>query len=66
MFTGYVKYISLVVLTLQNAVLGLSMRYALKREGAKFSPPAGKKPLFLIFTPPLPMGGINSAKEIRE
>lgn len=29
---GYIKYVSLVVLTLQNATLGLSMRYARTRE----------------------------------
>lgn len=39
---GYVKYASLVVLTIQNAALGLSMRYALTRDGTKFSPPAGE------------------------
>lgn len=37
----YVKYASLLILTLQNAALGLSMRYAFTREGEKFSPPAG-------------------------
>lgn len=32
------KYVSLVTLTLQNAVLGLSMRYSLTREGDLFTP----------------------------
>ncbi|XP_013185643.2 UDP-N-acetylglucosamine transporter [Amyelois transitella] len=32
---GYIKYVSLVTLTLQNATLGLSMRYARTREGVE-------------------------------
>ncbi|KAI5641995.1 nucleotide-sugar transporter domain-containing protein [Phthorimaea operculella] len=36
----YIKYVSLVILTVQNAALGLSMRYALTRNVEKFSPPA--------------------------
>lgn len=32
----YLKYISLITLTLQNAILGLSMRYARTREGDMF------------------------------
>lgn len=34
---GYIKYVSLVILTLQNAVLGLSMRYARTRDVEMFS-----------------------------
>ncbi|XP_072941476.1 UDP-N-acetylglucosamine transporter [Epargyreus clarus] len=34
---GYIKYVSLVVLTLQNATLGLSMRYARTRDVVMFS-----------------------------
>ncbi|XP_063823450.1 UDP-N-acetylglucosamine transporter [Ostrinia nubilalis] len=34
---GYIKYVSLVVLTVQNAALGLSMRYARTREVVMFS-----------------------------
>lgn len=36
------KYVSLVTLTLQNAVLGLSMRYARTREGDMFLSSTGK------------------------
>ncbi|XP_053599655.1 UDP-N-acetylglucosamine transporter isoform X2 [Plodia interpunctella] len=32
---GYIKYVSLVTLTLQNATLGLSMRYARTRQGVE-------------------------------
>uniref|UniRef100_A0A1E1WMD4 UDP-N-acetylglucosamine transporter n=2 Tax=Pectinophora gossypiella TaxID=13191 RepID=A0A1E1WMD4_PECGO len=39
-YAGYIKYASLVILTVQNAALGLSMRYALTRDVEKFSPPA--------------------------
>ncbi|XP_047023152.1 UDP-N-acetylglucosamine transporter [Helicoverpa zea] len=34
---GYIKYVSLVILTLQNAALGLSMRYARTRDVEMFS-----------------------------
>ncbi|KPI91261.1 PREDICTED: UDP-N-acetylglucosamine transporter [Papilio xuthus] len=34
---GYLKYVSLVVLTIQNAALGLSMRYARTRDVVMFS-----------------------------
>ncbi|CAG9791935.1 unnamed protein product [Diatraea saccharalis] len=34
---GYIKYVSLVILTLQNATLGLSMRYARTRKVEMFS-----------------------------
>lgn len=37
---GYIKYVSLVVLTVQNAALGLSMRYARTRDMEMFSSPA--------------------------
>ncbi|CAH2063343.1 unnamed protein product, partial [Iphiclides podalirius] len=37
---GYIKYVSLVILTIQNAALGLSMRYARTREVVMFSPAA--------------------------
>ncbi|KAL4703376.1 hypothetical protein ACJJTC_011165 [Scirpophaga incertulas] len=44
---GYIKYVSLVILTLQNAALGLSMRYARTRNVVMFSSAAvvlnGKK-----------------------
>lgn len=41
-FPGYIKYVSLVVLTVQNAALGLSMRYARTRKDVEmFSPAAG-------------------------
>lgn len=43
LFTGYIKYVSLVVLTVQNAALGLSMRYARTRENVEmFSSAAGE------------------------
>lgn len=42
-FSGYIKYVSLVVLTVQNAALGLSMRYARTRKvDEMFSSPAGE------------------------
>lgn len=34
--TNSLKYISLITLTLQNALLGLSMRYARTRDGDMF------------------------------
>lgn len=34
---GYIKYVSLAILTIQNAALGLSMRYARTREVEMFS-----------------------------
>ncbi|KAF9801848.1 hypothetical protein SFRURICE_009701 [Spodoptera frugiperda] len=34
---GYIKYVSLVILTVQNAALGLSMRYARTRDVEMFS-----------------------------
>ncbi|XP_045492648.1 UDP-N-acetylglucosamine transporter isoform X1 [Colias croceus] len=34
---GYIKYVSLVILTIQNAALGLSMRYARTRDVVMFS-----------------------------
>lgn len=37
---GYIKYVSLVVLTVQNAALGLSMRYARTRTGVDMFSPA--------------------------
>ncbi|XP_068628043.1 UDP-N-acetylglucosamine transporter isoform X2 [Battus philenor] len=37
---GYLKYVSLVILTIQNAALGLSMRYARTRNVVMFSAPA--------------------------
>lgn len=37
------KYISLVTLTVQNAALGLSMRYARTRPGDMFLSSTGKK-----------------------
>ncbi|KAJ0179297.1 hypothetical protein K1T71_005009 [Dendrolimus kikuchii] len=37
---GYIKYVSLVILTVQNAALGLSMRYARTRNVEMFSSPA--------------------------
>lgn len=42
LFTGYIKYVSLVILTVQNAALGLSMRYARTRDVEMFSSAAGK------------------------
>lgn len=36
------KYVSLVTLTLQNAILGLSMRYARTRDGDMFLSSTGK------------------------
>lgn len=42
-FSGYIKYVSLAILTIQNAALGLSMRYARTREVKEmFSSTAGK------------------------
>ena len=41
-FAGYIKYVSLAILTIQNAALGLSMRYARTREVEMFSSTAGK------------------------
>ncbi|CAG4964827.1 unnamed protein product [Parnassius apollo] len=38
--SGYLKYVSLVILTIQNAALGLSMRYARTRNVVMFSSPA--------------------------
>lgn len=42
---GYIKYVSLVILTLQNAALGLSMRYARTRDVEMFSSAAGENVL---------------------
>lgn len=39
---GYIKYVSLVVLAVQNAALGLSMRYARTRDVEMFSSAAGQ------------------------
>lgn len=36
------KYVSLVILTVQNALLGLSMRYARTREGDMFLSSTGE------------------------
>lgn len=40
--TGNIKYVSLIILTVQNAALGLSMRYARTRDVEMFSSSAGK------------------------
>ncbi|XP_069355307.1 UDP-N-acetylglucosamine transporter isoform X1 [Maniola hyperantus] len=37
---GYIKYVSLAILTIQNAALGLSMRYARTRDVTMFAPTA--------------------------
>lgn len=39
---NHLKYISLITLTLQNAILGLSMRYARTRPGDIFLSSTGK------------------------
>lgn len=39
---GYIKYVSLAILTIQNAALGLSMRYARIRDVEMFYSTAGK------------------------
>lgn len=39
---SFLKYVSLITLTLQNAILGLSMRYARTREGDMFLSSTGK------------------------
>jgi len=36
------KYVSLITLTLQNAMVGLSMRYSRTRAGDMFLPSTGK------------------------
>lgn len=41
--TQFLKYVSLVTLTLQNAVLGLSMRYARTRSGDMFLSSTGRE-----------------------
>lgn len=43
------KYISLVTLTLQNALLGLSMRYSRTREGDMFLSSTGKCQIIFRF-----------------
>lgn len=43
-FSGYIKYVSLVVLTVQNAALGLSMRYARTRKDVEMFSPASGEP----------------------
>lgn len=48
--TNTLKYISLITLTVQNALLGLSMRYARTREGDMFVSSTGmhKKFMFIM------------------
>lgn len=46
--SDYIKYVSLVILTVQNAVLGLSMRYARTRDVAMFSSAAGKHKVLVL------------------
>lgn len=46
--SGYIKYVSLVILAIQNAALGLSMRYARTRDVEMFSSAAGKNLISLL------------------
>lgn len=39
--SGYIKYVSLAILTIQNSALGLSMRYSRTRNVVLFSSAAG-------------------------
>lgn len=41
-FSDNIKYVSLFILTVQNAALGLSMRYARTRQGDMFSSTSGE------------------------
>lgn len=49
LISGFIKYVSLAILTIQNAALGLSMRYARTRDVEMFSSTAGYRPSSCLF-----------------